>query len=179
MKQEDVFKALGFGEVESLDVSDYEGAPLIYYLNQPQAPEHLVGKFDLVFTGGTLEHVFHISRALQHTASFVRTGGCLVHISPPNNWMKHGFYQLGPEWLSAYFQQNGWCIHISAIIDMIEKLIGLSNHPAKRFEGSSKCCTGSEFDLKMPPWTWLHPKTCAFANMKQTQTKPGSTNFLR
>lgn len=38
LTQQDVFKALGFDDVESLDVSDYEGSPLI-------ATEICPGKF--------------------------------------------------------------------------------------------------------------------------------------
>ena len=135
LTQQEVFEALGFDDVQSLDVSDYEGSHHIFDLNQPDAPVHLLGQYDMVFTGGTLEHVFHISRALQHAASFVRPGGCLVHLSPANNWMQHGFYQPGPEWLSAYFQQNGWRIEISAIIDVIEKTHWIVQPPRFPFRG--------------------------------------------
>lgn len=135
LTQEDVFLALGFDVVESLDVSDYEGSHHIFDLNAPTAPDHLLNRYDMVFTGGTLEHVFHISRALQHAASFVRPGGCLVHLSPANNWMQHGFYQPGPEWISAYFQQNGWQIHISAIIDVLEKTHWIVQPPRHSLQG--------------------------------------------
>lgn len=142
LTQEDVFQALGFDAVESVDVSDYEGAHHIFDLNAPTAPDHLLGRYDMVFTGGTLEHVFHISAALQHAASFVRPGGCLVHLSPANNWMEHGFYQPGPEWLSAYFQQNGWQIHISAIIDVIEKTRWVVQPPRDPFRGKRQMLYG-------------------------------------
>lgn len=135
LTQTDVFEALGFDDVQSLDVSDYEGSDHIFDLNQPEAPAHLLGQYDMVFTGGTLEHVFHISQALQHAASFVRPGGCLVHLSPANNWMQHGFYQPGPEWLSAYFQQNGWQIEISAVIDVIDKTHWIVQPPRRAFRG--------------------------------------------
>ena len=51
------FNKLGFKTVTSLDYSDYEGADLIHDLNNP-IPDSLHDKFDFVYDGGTLEHVF-------------------------------------------------------------------------------------------------------------------------
>src|ERR671926_423816 len=51
----DLFAALGFGAVESLDVSDYEGADHVFDLNRKLLPDTLAARFDLVLNGGTLE----------------------------------------------------------------------------------------------------------------------------
>src|SRR5512145_477284 len=55
---ESVFKALGAKQVSSLDFSAYEGASFVHDLNQPIGPD-LHERFDTVYDGGTLEHVFH------------------------------------------------------------------------------------------------------------------------
>src|SRR5438045_2450542 len=47
------FQMLGFSEVHSLDVSDYEGASEIFDLNSTLLPHHLEGAFDFVLDGGT------------------------------------------------------------------------------------------------------------------------------
>src|SRR5438128_12686818 len=55
---EPVFKALGARSVVSLDASDFEGANIVHDLNKP-LPAELPERFDLVYDGGTLEHVFN------------------------------------------------------------------------------------------------------------------------
>jgi hypothetical protein len=60
------FEALGAEELICTDVSDYEGATLIHDMNAP-LPAAYAGKFDLVFDGGTLEHIFNF-RARFETA---------------------------------------------------------------------------------------------------------------
>lgn len=119
-----VFRALGYDSIESLDFSDYEGADHIFDLNQPSAPQHLLGAYDLVLTGGTLEHVFHVATALLHAASFVRPGGRLLHLGPANGWINHGFYQLCPGLLLDWLSANGWTIELSALADVIDRKRG-------------------------------------------------------
>src|SRR5437879_4402407 len=50
------FEVLGTERLESLDMTDFEGATIIHDLNKP-APPQLKGRFDTVFDGGTLEHI--------------------------------------------------------------------------------------------------------------------------
>ena len=47
---------LGSERLESLDITDFEGATVIHDLNKPVS-EELKARFDVVFDGGTLEHV--------------------------------------------------------------------------------------------------------------------------
>ena len=54
---ETAFKSLGATHVYALDASDFEEAQFVHDLNQP-LPENLKQRFDLVYDGGTLEHVF-------------------------------------------------------------------------------------------------------------------------
>lgn len=129
--QTDVFRALGFQACESLDISDYEGSEHVFDLNEPEAPEGLLRAYDFVLTGGTLEHVFHVSRALQHAASFVRPGGLLVHIGPANNWINHGFYQICPGLLLDYLDANGWGLLQSALIDVMDAPRGVHHWRVK------------------------------------------------
>src|SRR6202171_3135289 len=55
---EPVFKQLGAELVDSMDASDYEGATVVADMNKA-IPEELHEKYDLVYDGGTLEHVFN------------------------------------------------------------------------------------------------------------------------
>src|SRR5439155_8100430 len=62
---EEFLKLLGAEEVVSIDISDYEGASLVHDMNEP-IPDRWKGQYDLVFDGGTLEHVFNFPAAIKN-----------------------------------------------------------------------------------------------------------------
>jgi hypothetical protein len=104
---DDVLVPLGF-EVHSLDASSYEGATMLHDLNQP-IPDELRERFDLVWDGGTLEHVFEFTTALHSAMRMVKVGGHLVMRTPANNQCGHGFYQFSPELFFRVFSpENGF-----------------------------------------------------------------------
>ena len=105
---EPVFKALGARSVASLDASAFEGAEYVHDLNQPVGNQ-LKQKFDLVFDGGTLEHVFNFPVALQNCMEMVREGGRFITHTVANNWCGHGFYQFSPElFYNVLGEDNGF-----------------------------------------------------------------------
>ncbi len=93
---EPVFKTLGARKVFSLDASPFEGAEYVHDLNQPIGDD-LKQKFDLIYDGGTLEHIFNFPKALQNCMEMLREGGRLITHTCANNWCGHGFYQFSPE----------------------------------------------------------------------------------
>ncbi len=76
---QDFFRALGFSSVESLDASDFEGASIVFDLNQATPPDTLRERFDVVINGGTLGHVFHLPNALANLHAMLRPGGLAPH----------------------------------------------------------------------------------------------------
>lgn len=100
-----LFKSLGFTRVESADYSEFENATHVFDLNFP-IPENLRGNFDLVFDGGTIEHIFNIPQALSNIHHLLRPGGCIIHASPSNNHVDHGFYQFSPTFFYDYYERN-------------------------------------------------------------------------
>jgi hypothetical protein len=105
VKPGDLFNTWGFSESLALDVSDYEGAEVLFDLNRSDLPASLLDRFGLVINGGTLEHVFHVPNALYNISRMVKTGGMIVHIAPLHNWVDHGFYQFGPTLFYDYYHQ--------------------------------------------------------------------------
>lgn len=99
------FGRLGFGAVESLDVSDFEGATHVCDLNGP-VPGHLHDRFDLVLDGGTMEHVFHVPECLANIFRMLKVGGVVVHVSPVHNFFEHGFYDFNPTLFFDYYAEN-------------------------------------------------------------------------
>jgi SAM-dependent methyltransferase len=101
-----LFEALGFDEVVSSDISDREGCEVLFNLNESLPPD-LEGRFDVVFDGGTLHHVFDVPRALGNLHRALKPGGRLVLASVPvNNHVDHGFYMFSPTLFSDYFEAN-------------------------------------------------------------------------
>jgi hypothetical protein len=93
---EPLFQALGATEISSMDASGFEGAQFVHDLNLPIAPD-LQERFDIVYDGGTLEHVFNFPTALRNAMEMVRVGGRLFIHTCANNMCGHGFYQFSPE----------------------------------------------------------------------------------
>ena len=104
----DFFYYLGAEEVDSMDISDYEGAKILHDLNQPISDD-LKEKFTFVLDGGTLEHVFNFPIALANAMKMVEVGGHLAIITGGNNFLGHGFYQFSPElFYRALSDENGF-----------------------------------------------------------------------
>ncbi len=119
---EDFFKVLGAKTVKVLDASNYEGASIIHDLNIPLNKKH--EQFDVVFDGGSLEHIFNIPVVLSNYMSFVKIGGRFIAHIPINNHVGHGFYQFSPEFFFRVFSpQNGF---------VVEKAIAIEYGPVKR-----------------------------------------------
>lgn len=100
-----------FLKVENLaviDASDYEGADIIYDLNQP-IPENLQNRFDAVIDSGSLEHIFNFPVAIANLMKLVKVGGSVFITTPANNLCGHGFYQFSPELMFRIFtEENGF-----------------------------------------------------------------------
>jgi SAM-dependent methyltransferase len=105
---EPFFEALGATQIDSLDYSDFEGAHMIHNLNQP-IPSDWEKKCDVVYDGGTLEHVFNFPQALRNSMELLREGGRLFIHTCANNLCGHGFYQFSPElFYRALGPENGF-----------------------------------------------------------------------
>jgi hypothetical protein len=93
---DEILSIMGSTSIDAMDVSDYEGASLIHDLNSP-VPESLKQTYDLVFDGGTLEHIFHFPTALRSCLEMLKPNGRFVTVTMANNYCGHGFYQFSPE----------------------------------------------------------------------------------
>ena len=98
----------GASSVDSIDRSEWEGATIIFDMNN-DIPTKLKEKYDTVIDSGTLEHIFNIPRALENTSYLCKPGGQIIHALPANNFCGHGFWQISPElFFSLYSDKNGY-----------------------------------------------------------------------
>jgi len=103
---EQFFMDLGFENVDSLDASFYEGASIIHNMNQPIPKDFK--KYDYIYDGGTIEHIFNAPQVCENIINLLNVGGVYVSITPNNNLSGHGIYQFSPEfYLSAFSKKYG------------------------------------------------------------------------
>jgi SAM-dependent methyltransferase len=155
------FHLLGAHEVLSVDFSAYEGATIIHDMNTP-IPDRLKDQFDVVFDGGTLEHVFNFPIALKNCLEMVKMGGRFITHTPSNNYCGHGFYQFSPElFFRALSITNGFHIERFIAVDMeggrlfsvidpekIKRRVELINfHPTQLFIQAKKISQNNIFKI--------------------------------
>lgn len=107
---ETVFRMLGFSSVSVLDYSGFEGADIIFDLNNFELPSGLYEQFDMIVDHGTLEHVFHLPNALNNIYRMLKYNGRVMFSSPSGNFFDHGFYMLQPTLFTDWFAANNWKI---------------------------------------------------------------------
>lgn len=106
--QKSLFAALGFApdRVRSMDASNYESPDFVHDLNTP-VPASLHDQFDVIFDGGTLEHVFSARDAFFNMAAMLKIGGLAIHHAPVD-WPDHGFYNFNPTLFRDFYAANGF-----------------------------------------------------------------------
>ena len=101
---------MGFNQIDTLDIEDYEGANVIFDLNQTLLRNDLIDKYDFIYDGGTLEHIFNIGNALINLSRMLKTNGMVFHANPSNGYIDHGFFQISPTfYFDYYIQNNSFC----------------------------------------------------------------------
>jgi SAM-dependent methyltransferase len=93
---ESFLRTIGWPPLESLDFSAIEGAEYVHDLNLPVG-EDLKERFDLIYDGGTTEHVFDIAEAFRNVDRMLADDGIFVSCVGSDGWFGHGFYQIGPD----------------------------------------------------------------------------------
>lgn len=98
----------GATSVDSIDVSEYEGATVLHDMNY-EVPPTLWERYDAIIDFGTTEHIFNAPTALRNCSLMCKPGGVLIHVLPGNNQCGHGFWQFSPElFLSLYDPRRGY-----------------------------------------------------------------------
>lgn len=120
------FKAIGFKEVHALDVSDYEKADIIFDLNY-DLPEELIGKFDIVFDGGVIEHVFDVVKAFKNLCQMTKVGGYIFNINPVYNYLYNTFWNISPEMFLEFYGANKYKILDCSLITFLSE--DIDNRP--------------------------------------------------
>ena len=103
---EPFLKDYGYGWIESLDYSVFEGARYIWNLNSPLIEstgniKEILSTIDLVLNYGTSEHLFNPGMSLWNASALLKEGGYLNAVLPLHGFTDHGFYQFSPSFFYA------------------------------------------------------------------------------
>lgn len=96
---ENFFENLGFTSVDSLDLTNFEGANKLFNLSIPLSSQNansVKGKYDAVLDFGTSEHVFSIPTSIKNSLFMLKKGGSLIMSLPMAGFTDHGFFQVSP-----------------------------------------------------------------------------------
>ena len=106
--QNTLFRMLGFEQknIYAMDINNFEGADIVHDLNMPIS-DSLRSQFDLVYDGGTSEHVFSSKDCFFNVCAMTKVGGLIVNASPCD-YINHGFVNFNAELFRDCFGTNGF-----------------------------------------------------------------------
>jgi len=116
-------------DVDSIDNSTYEGATIIHNMN---VPIKSIKKYQYLFDGGTIEHIFNIPQVIENIINLLEVGGLFVSVTCNNNFSGHGMYQFSPEFfLSSLNPKYGMkieCLYIGKVNTEFETWIDVNDY---------------------------------------------------
>lgn len=99
------FGLLGVDDIQSMDVSTYEGAEIIHNLNEP-IPDAMVGNYDFVIDGGTFDHIFNVKTSFSNVTRMLKVGGRVFMWNASSNFTGAAYISMGPDFFRDYFLVN-------------------------------------------------------------------------
>jgi SAM-dependent methyltransferase len=98
------FSLFADADVRASDVSDYEGADLIFDLSG-ELPAEALGAYNFIYNGSVLDNVFDPAACLKNISRMLKSDGVcfgyegLAHSGP-------AYLKFGPEWFFDYYAVN-------------------------------------------------------------------------
>jgi hypothetical protein len=136
---EPLLRDLNFEHIDSLDNSSYEGADIIHNMNDP-VPKS-AKKYNYIFDGGTIEHIFNIAQVCENIIDLLEVGGIFCSVTTNNNFSGHGIYQFSPEFfLSAFSEKYGMKVlelYLAQVNSPYDMWINVNDF--KKEEGGRNC----------------------------------------
>ncbi|MBM3646946.1 MAG: methyltransferase domain-containing protein [Alphaproteobacteria bacterium] len=90
--------------VRACDVSDYEGAEIIFDLTQG-VPDSLIGRFDFIYNGSVFDNVFDPAACMRHVARMLKPDGVVFHYEGAAH-ASPAYLKFTPDWLFDYHAVN-------------------------------------------------------------------------
>lgn len=164
---------LRYSETVAIDYGGTEKA-LRLDLNHPIS---LGREFDVVYNGGTAEHVFNVWQFFKTVHDHTRSGGLMIHGSPFTGWLDHGFFNFNPTLYWDLAAANGYIVHHFLYTELaLLKIISIS-HREQLAEMAKDCRIGASshiyvvFGKPSPPQPFVTPQQGYYANTVSEQVR--------
>lgn len=128
-----------YGICEYADCDINGLAALTWDLGRPVAKdEH--GKWQVIYDGGTLEHIFNTAQVFVNIHNLCAPGGLIIHITPVS-WLAHGFYNFTPKIFQNIGRANGYK-QIASAWYVTSQRVKNGQREGRRNDFSDKGCRG-------------------------------------
>lgn len=99
-----LFRSFTTARYLTADISPYEGAEFIFDICGEVPPE-LIGRFDFIIDGGSLDNVFDPLRMLVNMTRMLKPGGRML-VFAWSNTFPSAYVKITPDWLMDFFSVN-------------------------------------------------------------------------
>jgi len=112
------FEFLGIPKDQYYDIDkfDFDQPAIVADLQDP-IEERFHDFFNLIIDGATVEHIFDVKAVLSNLVRMTKVGGYVLHLSPAQNYLNHGFYQFSPTLFYDFYTANGFEIVEAYIVE--------------------------------------------------------------
>lgn len=96
-------------KIDSLDITNEEGANITWNMNDDISLggfSNLKSTYDIIFEGGTMEHVSNTNMYLKNIFYLLKPGGKYISQVPSAGLAEHGFYQFSPTFIIDLANKN-------------------------------------------------------------------------
>ena len=104
METGEFFKYLGFKSYTDIDYNSK--GKINFDLGKP-IPKKWHGQADILYDGGTIEHIPNILQAVTNAVHLVKKGGIVIHHVPFGDY-GNCYYNIDPIFFKDFFQANGF-----------------------------------------------------------------------
>lgn len=113
------FEFLGIPRDQYYDIDKFAlDNPIILHDLQKPIEARYHDFFNFVLDSGTMEHIFDVKSVMSNIVRITKVGGYVLHLTPAQNFLNHGFYQFSPTFFYDFYISNGFEIIESYIIEL-------------------------------------------------------------
>lgn len=128
---------IGFEVADVVDIDERGFVNIRHDLNEPGLETAAGHRYDVIFDGGTLEHIFSTAGALRNIGECTNVGGVVIHLIPMNNFINHGFYQISPTLFFDYYGWNKWEVLMAFYLTEVDNQLHVYKANAREFAGAA------------------------------------------
>jgi SAM-dependent methyltransferase len=100
------FSLFSDGVVLATDISDYEGADIVFDLSR-EPPSQMIGAYDFIYNGSVLDNVFDPAACIRNVSRMLKPNGVVMHYEGCAH-SDPAYLKFTPDWFFDYYAINGF-----------------------------------------------------------------------